>query len=94
MIDSQARQLFDGLDEQLRPAISVGGVDLVPADARDLRVSVARNRERDRLSVRGNVDEHDRVSTLGFVETILHGAVGARVRASQQVGRTRRIGGA
>ena len=93
VIDGETRQLLHGLHEQLRAAVCVGGVDLVPADARDLRVGVTRNRQGDLLPVRGDVDEHDRVGALGFVEAVLDGAVGARVGTRQQVSRARSVGG-
>src|SRR5665811_506211 len=41
-VDTHTRDLLDGLDEQLRPAQGVGGVDLVVAMTGDRHVAVTR----------------------------------------------------
>ena len=85
VIDGQARQLLHGLNQQLRAAVRVGGVDLVPAHAGNLRVGVTGDRQGDGLAVRRDVDQHDRVGALGAFKAVLHRTVRARVRTRQQV---------
>jgi len=63
-VDPQSGVLFDAMDEQLRPAERVRGVELVLAVPGDVQVRVARQRDQGRLSAGGYVHDHDRVGAL------------------------------
>ena len=91
MINSETRELLNCFNEQLRTTVGVGRVDLIPPDPGDLRVGISRDRQGDSLAVRCDVDQHNRVGTLGIVETILHGAVRTRVGTREQVRGSRRV---
>src|SRR5690606_9156249 len=86
VVDGQARELLDGLDQQGRSPEGVGGVELVAAVPGDVHEGVAGKGDQVAVPAGGLVQEHDRVGAGAGGAVVRDGLPVATVRAGDQVG--------
>ena len=85
VVHGQPRQALDRLDEQRRLSPRERGVELGGVVPGDLDVRVARQRDQGGRTVLGDLEQQDRVGAGALGAVVAHRAVGAGVRAGQQV---------
>ena len=86
VIDVNPGEVLHGVDRQRRAAIGVGGVDLALTMTGDVHPGVAGDRhDRDGLPVAADLQDHDRISTLGALRPLGRvGCAGAGVGPQDQ----------